>query len=60
MTFDLWTPSSYCVVLLVGVVCYFSFGWFRVIRFVLQLPGPPAVPLLGNALLISNHDSELH
>jgi 1-acyl-sn-glycerol-3-phosphate acyltransferase len=26
----------------------------------MQLPGPPVVPLLGNALLISNHQSEIY
>ncbi|XP_021932183.1 probable cytochrome P450 4aa1 isoform X2 [Zootermopsis nevadensis] len=51
---DLWPLWSYCVVLLLGIACYFLSGWFRIIRFVLQLSGPPAVPLLGNAPLITN------
>ncbi|PNF26416.1 putative cytochrome P450 4aa1 [Cryptotermes secundus] len=55
MILDPWSLWSYCVVLLLGVTCYFLSGWFRSVCFVLQLSGPPAVPLLGNALLITNH-----
>lgn len=51
-SWDLW---SYCLVVLLGVACYLLSEWFRAVCFVLQLPGPPVVPLLGNALLISNH-----
>ena len=58
MGFESWTLWSCCLVLLLGVACYLLSGWFRAVCFVLQLPGPPAVPLLGNALLISNHQSE--
>jgi len=54
-SWDLW---SYCLVVLLGVACYLLSEWFRAVCFVLQLPGPPVVPLLGNALLISNHQSE--
>ena len=49
---------SYCLVLLLGIACYLLAGWLRAVYFVLQLPGPTVVPLLGNALLISNHQSE--
>ena len=55
-----WAVWSYCLVLLLGVSCYFLSGWLRAVCFVLQLPGPPVVPLLGNVLLISNHQSEFH
>lgn len=60
MVLDPWSLWSYCVVLLLGVTCYFLSGWFRSVCFVLQLSGPPAVPLLGNALLITNHQSEFY
>jgi hypothetical protein len=60
MGFESWTLWSYSLVLLLGVTCYFLYGWFRAVRFVMQLPGPPVVPLLGNALLISNHQSEIY
>jgi hypothetical protein len=60
MALDPWSLWSYCVALLLGVTCYFLSGWFRSVCFVLQLSGPPAVPLLGNALLINNHQSELY
>lgn len=55
MDLDPWSLWSYCVVLQLGALCYFLSGWFRSVYLVLQLPGPPAVPLLGNALLITNH-----
>jgi hypothetical protein len=58
MALDPWSLWSYCVVLLLGATCYFLSGWFRSVYLVLQIPGPPAVPLLGNALLITNHKSE--
>jgi hypothetical protein len=58
MGVESWALWSYCLVLLLGVACYFLSRWFRAVWFVLQLPGPPAVPLLGNVLLISNHQSE--
>ena len=58
MGVESWALWSYCLVLLLGVACYLLSGWLRAVCFVLQLPGPPVVPLLGNALLISNHQSE--
>jgi hypothetical protein len=60
MTLDPWSLWSNCVVLQLGATCYFLSGWFRSVCLVLQLPGPPAVPLLGNALLITNHQSEFY
>jgi hypothetical protein len=60
MVLDPWSLWSYCVILLLGATCYFLSGWFRSVCFVLQLSGPPAVPLLGNALLVTNHEREFY
>ena len=58
MRVESWALWSYCLVLLLGVACYFISGWLQAVYFVLQLPGPPVVPLLGNALLMSKHQNE--
>lgn len=54
MGIESWAMWSYCLLLLLGLAYYFLSGWLRAVWFVLQLPGPPVVPLMGNALLISN------
>jgi len=59
MTVDPWNLWSYWVILLLGFACYFLSGWLRAVLFVLQLPGPPTVPLLGNVLLVHNQPGEL-
>jgi hypothetical protein len=58
MGVESWALWSSCLVLLLGVACYSLSGWLRAVCFVLQLPGPPVVPLLGNALLISKQGGE--
>jgi hypothetical protein len=60
MGVEFWTLWSYFLFLLLGVACYSLYGWFRAVCFVMKLPGPPALPLLGNALLISNQQSEFY
>ncbi|XP_069692521.1 probable cytochrome P450 4aa1 [Periplaneta americana] len=46
---------SYCLAFLLCALCYCLSSWVRTAILALQLPGPPAVPLLGNALLATNH-----
>ena len=61
MAMDGWTLWSYLTLALTAVACYYLKNWFRAVVLAFQLPpGPPAVPVLGNALLMADHDSEYH
>ena len=55
---DGWTLWSYVTLAVLGAACYYLKNWFRSVIFAFQLPGPPAVPILGNALLVADHNSE--
>ncbi|XP_069692520.1 probable cytochrome P450 4aa1 [Periplaneta americana] len=56
VTAGMW---SYCLAFLFSALCYYLSSWFRTAILALQLPGPPALPLLGNALLAINHKQML-
>ncbi|CAG2065865.1 unnamed protein product, partial [Timema podura] len=51
---------SYLAVIFVAVVLYFLTNWIKCVMAVWGLPGPPAVPVLGHALLASDNKRLVH
>nr|CAD7429126.1 unnamed protein product [Timema monikensis] len=51
---------SYLAVIFVAVVLYFLSNWIKCVMVVWGLPGPPAVPVLGHALLASDNKRLVH
>ncbi|KAJ9594704.1 hypothetical protein L9F63_013978, partial [Diploptera punctata] len=56
MALDGWTLWSYVLLLIAAIASYYLKNWFRAVVLAFQIPaGPPAVPILGNALLIADN-----
>lgn len=48
----------YLTLILVPLILYLASGWLKIAKLMLQMPGPPALPILGNALLMTDTKSK--